>query len=85
MKGEVVEAYEIEEGDREVLRLCRKTKGYDHLILDDRLLYIIAHRFNMRPLFLRRQRGDDWGRRWREDIAGSVSPLPPGFYRILFA
>ncbi|MFQ5340689.1 MAG: hypothetical protein ACE5F6_03990 [Anaerolineae bacterium] len=49
---QVVDAYGIENGDEEVLRLCRQTPDYDYVIVDDRLLYLIIHRFGMRPLFL---------------------------------
>lgn len=49
---QVVEAYGVENGDKEVLRLCWQTSDYDHVIVDDRLLYLIIHRFGMRPLFL---------------------------------
>ncbi len=49
---QVIEAYGIESGDKEVLRLCRQIPDYDHVIVDDRLLYLIVHRFGMRPLFL---------------------------------
>ncbi|MBC8449922.1 MAG: hypothetical protein H8D78_19480 [Chloroflexi bacterium] len=49
---QVINAYEIEEGDQEVLRLCRDTEQYDHVVVDDRLLYIICHRFRMHPLLL---------------------------------
>lgn len=49
---QVIDAYGVENGDKEVLRLCRQTPDYDHVIVDDRLLYLIIHRFNMRPLFL---------------------------------
>lgn len=49
---QVLDAYGVEDGDKEVLRLCRQTPDYDHVIVDDRLLYLILHRFGMRPLFL---------------------------------
>jgi len=49
---QVVAAYGIEDGDKEVLRLCRQIPDYDYVIVDDRLLYLIIHRFGMRPLFL---------------------------------
>ncbi|PKO24195.1 MAG: hypothetical protein CVU38_00120 [Chloroflexi bacterium HGW-Chloroflexi-1] len=48
----VVSAYGVERGDKEVLKLCRQTSVYEHVIVDDRLLYIILHRFEMRPWFL---------------------------------
>jgi len=48
----VMAAYEIEPGDVEILRLCRKTLDYDNVVVDDRLLYLILHRFNMHPIFL---------------------------------
>jgi hypothetical protein len=48
----VVAAYDVEPGDVEILRLCRLTSGYDHAVVDDRLLYLILHRFAMRPIFL---------------------------------
>lgn len=49
---EVITAYEIEPGDMELLRLCRSSPDYDFVIIDDRLLYLIFHRFKMRPMFL---------------------------------
>jgi len=48
----VVAAYDVEPGDVEILRLCRLTSDYDHVVVDDRLLYLILHRFAMRPIFL---------------------------------
>lgn len=48
----VVAAYDVEPGDVEILRLCRLTSDYDHVVVDDRLLYLILHRFTMRPIFL---------------------------------
>jgi|Deesub1362A_J573_1020465.scaffolds.fasta_scaffold04497_6 hypothetical protein len=48
----VVKAYEVEAGDEEVLILCRAIRDYDHFVVDDRLLYIIAHRLDLHPLFL---------------------------------
>lgn len=48
----VVVAYDVEPGDVEILRLCRLTSDYDHVVVDDRLLYLILHRFAMRPIFL---------------------------------
>ena len=49
---EVLEDYGLERGDREVLRLCRQTLDYDYVVVDDHVLYIIAHRFGMKALFL---------------------------------
>jgi len=49
---QVIDAYGIEDGDKEILRLCRQTSDYDYVVVDDRLLYLIIHRFGMRPLFL---------------------------------
>ena len=48
----VVAAYDVEPGDVEILRLCRHTSDYDCVVVDDRLLYLILHRFAMRPIFL---------------------------------
>jgi len=48
----VVAAYDVEPGDVEILRLCRHTSDYDYVVVDDRLLYLILHRFAMRPIFL---------------------------------
>lgn len=48
----VVAAYDVEPGDVEILRLCRLTPDYDYVVVDDRLLYLILHRFAMRPIFL---------------------------------
>jgi hypothetical protein len=48
----VVAAYDVEPGDVEILRLCRLASDYDHVVVDDRLLYLILHRFAMRPIFL---------------------------------
>jgi len=48
----VVAAYDVEPGDVEILRLCRRTSDYDHVVVDDRLLYLILHRFAMQPVFL---------------------------------
>lgn len=48
----IVTAYDVEPGDVEILRLCRLTSDYDHVVVDDRLLYLILHRFAMRPIFL---------------------------------
>jgi len=48
----VVAAYDVEPGDVEILRLCRLTSEYDYVVVDDRLLYLILHRFAMRPIFL---------------------------------
>jgi hypothetical protein len=48
----VVAAYDVEPGDVEILRLCRLISDYDHVVVDDRLLYLILHRFAMRPIFL---------------------------------
>jgi hypothetical protein len=48
----VVAAYDVEPGDVEILRLCRHTSDYDYVVVDDRLLYLILHRFSMRPIFL---------------------------------
>ncbi len=48
----VVAAYGVEPGDVEILRLCRHTFDYDYVVVDDRLLYLILHRFAMRPIFL---------------------------------
>lgn len=48
----VVAAYDVEPGDVEILRLCRHTSAFDYVVVDDRLLYLILHRFAMRPIFL---------------------------------
>lgn len=48
----VMAAYNVEPGDVEILRLCRHTPDYDYVVVDDRLLYLILHRFAMRPIFL---------------------------------
>jgi hypothetical protein len=48
----VVAAYDVEPGDVEILRLCRRASDYDYVVVDDRLLYLILHRFAMRPIFL---------------------------------
>lgn len=49
---EVLDDYAVEKGDREVLRLCRQAPDYDYVVIDDHTLYIIAHRLEMRVLFL---------------------------------
>ncbi|HDN79192.1 MAG TPA: hypothetical protein ENG33_01845 [Chloroflexi bacterium] len=48
----VVAAYGVEPGDAEILRLCSNIPEYDYVVVDDRLLYLILHRFSMRPVFL---------------------------------
>jgi len=48
----VAAAYDVEPGDVEILRLCRHTSDYNYVVVDDRLLYLILHRFAMRPIFL---------------------------------
>ena len=48
----VVAAYHVEPGDVEILRLCRHISKYEYVVVDDRLLYLILHRFIMQPIFL---------------------------------
>jgi hypothetical protein len=48
----VLDDYGIEAGDKDLLWLCRQTQGYEFAIVDDRLLYIVLSRFQMRPRFL---------------------------------
>jgi hypothetical protein len=48
----VIDAYGVEEGDKAVPKLCRQEDQYAFVVVDDRLLYIVLHRFAMRPLFL---------------------------------
>ena len=49
---EVLEDYDLEKGDREVLRLCRQTPDYEYVVVDDPVLFIIAHRLGIEVLFL---------------------------------
>ena len=48
----VLDDYGIEAGDKDLLWLCRQIQGYESAIVDDRLLYIVLSRFQMRPRFL---------------------------------
>ena len=48
----VIDDYGIEAGDKDLLWLCRQTPDYQFTVVDDRLLYIILNRFEMRPRFL---------------------------------
>jgi len=66
----ILDDYGIEAGDKDLLRLCRQSPSYRFAVVDDRLLYIILNRFEMRPRFLPdvmvwlAQHGD-----WSEDLA----------------
>jgi len=66
----VLDDYDIEAGDKDLLWLCRQSSDYEFAVVDDRLLYIILNRFEMRPRFLPdvmvwlAQQGD-----WSEDLA----------------
>lgn len=48
----VLDDYAIETGDEDLLWLCRQAPSYEFAVVDDRLLYIILNRFQMRPRFL---------------------------------
>jgi hypothetical protein len=66
----VLDDYGIEAGDKDLLWLCRQLSNYEFAVVDDRLLYVILNRFEMRPRFLLdvmvwlAKRGD-----WPEDLA----------------
>jgi len=66
----ILDDYGIEAGDKDLLWLCRQSPTYRFSVVDDRLLYIILNRFEMRPRFLPDvmiwfvQQGD-----WPEDLA----------------
>lgn len=48
----VLDDYGIENGDKDLLWLCRQAPDYDFSVIDDRLLYVVLNRFEMRPRFL---------------------------------
>ena len=48
----VIDDYGLEEGDKAFLRLCRERENYLWAVVDDRLLYIVLNRFDLRPRFL---------------------------------
>ena len=48
----VLDDYGVESGDREVLLLAEDTADYDFLVTDDQMLYIIAHRLELKVSFL---------------------------------
>jgi hypothetical protein len=48
----VLDDYGLEEGDKALLLLCRNQEKYLWAVVDDRLLYIVLNRFDLRPRFL---------------------------------
>jgi hypothetical protein len=69
----VLDDYGIEVGDKDLLLACRQFSDYDFVVVDDRLLYIILNRFDMRPRFL--PDVPVWLARqgcWSEELAGKV-------------
>ncbi len=48
----ILDDYQLETGDQDLIRLARQMSQYQAVVVDDRLLYIVLNRFGLTPYFL---------------------------------